>query len=998
MGNKNSKPADVLVTDEYTQSYLPVDEIRKYRGGSCDYAALDVVIANENNDEGSMKPKSINKVLSDASKQNFRLCYVTHKKKDQASNFGKRLVYNEGEDRLSNIETTHTVILNRANISPESMKQLQLEKMDAQKTIINLMMEPSTKFYTCKFSRSIDENVAKTVKLLESFISEEASKGSRLRSIIHNNKEHNQLDVVLVFSVESTESSEQPNNYEYHAEVIKVNYKEKMLKINKKKMSLPHSNRMTNTTCHHEWLDLFKEYASIVDVVSLTDPPKPFNFKGSTLTLGRSKKRKFQVNTIWVYEKNMKKNPKFEGLVRQVWTALDKTLHENIKKETLHFGQFGWNLSTILVTPHIRMKMDGSDHNKCVLFFEREVVTVSPTIVPVETSTAYSTEIPAPKKVVDATENSTSAAVNENESTVRLGMISKDELSQTKLKKVEQSDSQKTPSLNVQPVTTSMISQVQLKKVDFEKIQHEKQKENETPVWLKKKKSDEEIVVPELAEEKVSGTADDQQANESSLEESNNLQSSPELIEKVCKADVVVEADVSTDKEVETEETAKDNIVGDQVNNEVEVNENQVCNEHLSDSIPLVKESDKNIATSTNASKAVSNPIGQNVQVDQSKCENDDLSETKTTKTEENAISDQVEEDASDKEHILEDNELNLEKDDTKLMLDIDSTYDLKLNTIHTNNADTNLLAKREQSIVEGSCEQLDVVSTPITSETFTPNEEAGENEDLASVDGLIVEEISEIATEDRNAELKESFRTEILVHKNSEDEGIDTTSPENEVSASEICEIQSNESVLDKVSTIIMNDIDTSARVNDSENVVQIVNPLDSQMPEEFIELTTANPVDEPTSEELSIISQVESTKLDQVHAEPAAINLLVNSKQPDEQKVENAVSVNSKELAEGSVSTSDEVQSSLTLKESSEVGISAQATSENTIENCVNDDPEFEIPRSSLQLNEKIIVEDEPGEKEIRKKNQVSLFYLLLFNNYILQVKYKKLSHPQI
>ena len=574
-------------------------------------------------------------------------------------------------------------------------------------------------------------------------------------------------------------------------------------------------------------------------------------------------------------------------------------------------------------------------------------------------------------------------------------MISKDELSQTKLKKVEQSDSQKTPSLNVQPVTTSMISQVQLKKVDFEKIQHEKQKENETPVWLKKKKSDEEIVVPELAEEKVSGTADDQQANESSLEESNNLQSSPELIEKVCKADVVVEADVSTDKEVETEETAKDNIVGDQVNNEVEVNENQVCNEHLSDSIPLVKESDKNIATSTNASKAVSNPIGQNVQVDQSKCENDDLSETKT---EENATSDQVEEDASDKEHILEDNELNLEKDDTKLMLDIDSTYDLKLNTIHTNNADTNLLAKREQSIVEGSCEQLDVVSTPITSETFTPNEEAGENEDLASVDGLIVEEISEIATEDRNAELKESFRTEILVHKNSEDEGIDTTSPENEVSASEICEIQSNESVLDKVSTIIMNDIDTSARVNDSENVVQIVNPLDSQMPEEFIELTTANPVDEPTSEELSIISQVESTKLDQVHAEPAAINLLVNSKQPDEQKVENAVSVNSKELAEGSVSTSDEVQSSLTLKESSEVGISAQATSENTIENCVNDDPEFEIPRSSLQLNEKIIVEDEPGEKEIRKKNQVSLFYLLLFNNYILQVKYKKLSHPQI
>ena len=56
-------------------------------------------------------------------------------------------------------------------------------------------------------------------------ISEESSKGSRLRSIIHNNKEHNQLDLVLVFSVDSTESLEKPNNYEYYAEVIKVNYK-----------------------------------------------------------------------------------------------------------------------------------------------------------------------------------------------------------------------------------------------------------------------------------------------------------------------------------------------------------------------------------------------------------------------------------------------------------------------------------------------------------------------------------------------------------------------------------------------------------------------------------------------------------------------------------------------------------------------------------------------------------------------------------------------------
>ena len=554
-------------------------------------------------------------------------------------------------------------------------------------------------------------------------------------------------------------------------------------------------------------------------------------------------------------------------------------------------------------------------------------------------------------------------------------MISKDELSQAKLKKVEQSESQKTPSLNVQPVTTSMISQVQLKKVDLEKIQQEKPKQNETPVWFKKTKSDEEIAVSDLAEEKVSENTDDQQVIENSvertLEESSHLQSSPELIEKVCKANVVVEADVSTVKEAEIEETAK--VVGDQVNKEVEVSENQVCNEHLSESILLVKESDNNIDISTNESQTVADPISD--KVDQSKCENDDLSETKAIKTGENAIIEQVEEDASDIKQICENNELNSEKDDTEL--DKDSTYNLKLNTIHSNNADTNLLAKKEQLVLEGSCEQLHVVSTPVTSETFTPNEEAGENEDFASVDGLIVEEISEIATEDTNAELKESSKTQILVHKNSEDEGIDTTSPENEVSASEFCVIKSNESILDEVSNMIKIDIDSSVTVNDSENVVQKVNPLDSQMPEEFIELSDANSLDEPIPEELKMISQVESTKFDQVHAEPAAINLLEKSSQPCEQKVESAVSANSNELAEDSVSTSDEVQRSLALEESSEKGSSAQDTCENAIEICVNDGPAFEAPSSSLQLNEKKIVDDEPGEKEIRKKIQVSLFY---------------------
>jgi len=954
MGNKNSKPADVLVTDEYTQSYLPVEEIRRYRGGSCDYAALDVTIDDENNDEGSMKPKSITKVLSDANKQNFRLCYVTPKKKGHTLNFGKRLVYNEEEDKTyssSNKETTHTVILNKAKLSPQSMKQLQLEKMDAQKTIINLMMEPSTKFYTCSFSRSINEDVTKTVKLLESFISEESSKGSRLRSIIHNNKEHNQLDLVLVFSVDSTESLEKPNNYEYYAEVIKVNYKEqkfkmvdfskgfssskKMLKINKKKMSLPNTNRMTNTTCHHEWLDLFREDASIVDVISLTDPPKPFNFKGSTLTLGRNKKRKFQVNTIWVYEKNMvKKTNKFEGLIRQVWTSLEKTLHENIKKETLHFGQFGWNLSTILETPHIRMKMDGSDHNKCVLFFEREVITSSPEIVPIETATSYSTEIPIAKKILETTE--TSAHVNENDRTARLGMISKEELSQAKLKKIDQSKSQKSPSQIIQPVTTNMLSNVHLKKVDLEKVHQEKLKQNESPVWLKKKSLDEEVSVPDLNEKLVTQKLneiqkiDNQEVVEKSVdvekspEKSTPFQSASEFVDKDCKnkANVVVEADVSA--------------VG-----EIDLIENL--------------ETTESFYPSTNESK-FSKVTGEDTVIEQVK-----------------------EKTSNEEEETGELTEQNLEKHQCKSMLDIDSTYDVKLNTIHSNKADTNLLAKKDNTelTVEGACKQSKVESTPITSETLTPNDEAYPstteleaevNKYSTSVDALIIEDINEIASEDTRSEVKENPKAHILLHKFSEDEGIDTTSPDNEVVASEICVKQSNESNLDRLNSKI--DIANSMATKNSEpeNVVQTVNPIDSQMPVEFIERINANSLDEPMSEEFDMIMEVDSVKLDQVHAEPAATNLFQTNSSPSGQTLDCVETVNSKVKIENF----DGVQSSLTTEENSVKKCSIENTCGETIENfqdCSNNDLVFEAPCSSQQLNEMIIAEDEPGEKEIRK-----------------------------
>merc|ERR1712183_716321 len=100
--------------------------------------------------------------------------------------------------------------------------------------------------------------------------------------------------------------------------------------------------------------------------------------------------------------------------------------------------------------------------------------------------------------------------------------------------------------------------------------------------------------------------------------------------------------------------------------------------------------------------------------------------------------------------------------------------------------------------------------------------------------------------------------------------------------------------------------------------------------------------------------MGEVDSVKFDQVHAEPAATNLFQTNN--SKVKIENF----------------DGVQSSLTTEENSVKKCSIENTCGETIENfqdCSNNDLVFEAPCSSQQLNEMIIAEDEPGEKEIRK-----------------------------
>ena len=48
-----------------------------------------------------------------------------------------------------------------------------------------------------------------------------------------------------------------------------------------------------------------------------------------------------------------------------------KNLQENLENEAENYGKSGWELCTALVTSHVRMKADGSEFRKFVVFFQR---------------------------------------------------------------------------------------------------------------------------------------------------------------------------------------------------------------------------------------------------------------------------------------------------------------------------------------------------------------------------------------------------------------------------------------------------------------------------------------------------------------------------------------------------------------------------------------------------------------------------------------------------
>ena len=46
-------------------------------------------------------------------------------------------------------------------------------------------------------------------------------------------------------------------------------------------------------------------------------------------------------------------------------------IQENLENEAEKYGEHGWELCTVLVTSHVRMKEDGTEFRKCAIFFQR---------------------------------------------------------------------------------------------------------------------------------------------------------------------------------------------------------------------------------------------------------------------------------------------------------------------------------------------------------------------------------------------------------------------------------------------------------------------------------------------------------------------------------------------------------------------------------------------------------------------------------------------------
>ncbi|CAK8672021.1 unnamed protein product [Clavelina lepadiformis] len=385
-------------------------------------------------DEQSTKKKgstahhqsSIIGLLHRAHRKSYQLAFVVPKVKgSKTSTLGRNSLIKEEEEESvprdenvdslkgETIQPTHTVFLWRPKIQSRVKKEFSLKKMDAAKTFMNIMMDIEHKwnFSVKDFTGTMAEvSSGEYVQKLKEMVCAEAAQGARLLSVMKvdpvslNNKtlsaevtsnggtrtgdeeatreqttakEELKLRMIFLYG-----SDKDLPLYQYSIECHNTKCTEQRLK-RKKAQPTPKSSRETNITWSENWLELFKDDQRLTEVINLGELPPVESGNEQALKSKKSKKpREFQVLTLCFYEKLLRKEGEdssndeniaeaYDGLVREVWAPFDNNVQNNLETEAEKLGASGWELCTVLITSHIRMKNDGSEFRKCAIFFQR---------------------------------------------------------------------------------------------------------------------------------------------------------------------------------------------------------------------------------------------------------------------------------------------------------------------------------------------------------------------------------------------------------------------------------------------------------------------------------------------------------------------------------------------------------------------------------------------------------------------------------------------------
>ncbi|XP_078481210.1 uncharacterized protein LOC100181721 isoform X2 [Ciona intestinalis] len=557
MGQKSSKKVDLYVTDDVTRCHLPDNDVTRYVGRAREYTAVDVIIKKpketvpDNSEEGKKKspvrhpPNSILRLLTGAHRKSYHLAFVVPKVKgSKPSQLGRNSLIVEENKQLDDEETiesgpmTHTVFLLRPKVKSRLKKEFSLKKMEAQKTFLNVMMdiEHHWVFSIKEFTDDVTKIASgEYVRKLQEMIDTEAAKCGRLLSVMRvdddvtkkengtsengvSEKSEN-LTLRMIYLHETGADSNQ--KYNYKVECVHIKCTEKKLK-RKKKAKATQPKRDTNVTWSDDWLSLVKEDTRLTEVInvgelSVTTGDEPVKENKKT------KLREFDVITLCFYENditkienggddvtNGEKPVKYDGMVRIVWAPINDNVQESLEAEAGKYGDAGWELCTVLVTSHVRMKQDGSEFRKCAIFFQRpkeefvseiEKGKSKENLLMDGTTAIEETGAVQP----DLLESSPPTSPKEKAERFGIAMLPVVDIGQTKLRATKPSPKAERTAERKPNALTAGIAAVQLKKVDRDVMK-------KSPVVQRKEEP--EVVQVKLRRAEVTNVEKKEEVNE----------------------------------------------------------------------------------------------------------------------------------------------------------------------------------------------------------------------------------------------------------------------------------------------------------------------------------------------------------------------------------------------------------------------------------------------------------------------------------------------------